>query len=331
MPSTATAILKAGVLGAAFLAALAPLGARAERPPAQTSDGQPSIEGYWTNATVVPLQRPEALGDKAFYTEQEAADFARRRLAPAETQAGTTADVHYQLEDYALGNGSSGIVKNLRTSLVVDPPNGRIPDVVPAAAAKARERAEYQRAHAFDSAEDRSLSERCILWSHEIPIVPVGYNSSLQIHQSRDYVVIITEMLPDPRIVPLDARPALPSSVPQWLGDGHGHWEGDTLVVETTGFTGKTAISGADRNLVLSPDARIVERFKRVDADTLRYSFTVNDPRTWTRPWTVEYPMAKIDGPMFEYACQEGNYGLANTLSGARAEEKAAAAAAGKP
>lgn len=327
MPSTKTAILSAGVLsGAAFLVALAPLAARAEAP-ARTSDGQPSLSGYWTNATVVPMQRPEALGEKAFYTEEEAAEYARRRLAPTETQAGTTADVHYQLQDYALGNSASGIVKNLRTSLVVDPPNGRIPEALPAAVAKARERAEYQRAHAFDSAQDRSLSERCILWSHEIPIVPVGYNSSLQIHQSRGYVVIMTEMLPDPRIVPLDERPPLPASVPQYLGDSRGRWEGDTLVVETTNFTGKTWVSGTDRNLVLSPDARVTERFKPVDANTIEYSFTVNDPKTWTRPWTVEYPMARIDGPMFEYACQEGNYGLANTLSGARAEEKAAAEA----
>jgi hypothetical protein len=184
--------------------------------------------------------------------------------------------------------------------------------------------------HAFDSAQDRSLSERCILWSHEVPIVPVGYNSSLQIMQSRGYVAIMTEMFPDPRIVPLDARPPLPSSVPQWLGDSRGHWEGDTLVVETTNFTGKTGISGTDRNLVLSPDAHVVERFKRVDADTLIYRFTVDDPQTWTRPWTVEYPLGKIDGPMFEYACQEGHYGLANTLSGARAEEKAAAESAAK-
>ncbi|HEU4619565.1 MAG TPA: hypothetical protein VFV10_16130 [Gammaproteobacteria bacterium] len=294
----------------------------------RTSDGQPSLQGYWTNATVVPLQRPEALGDKAFYTEQEAADYARKRLAPQRTQAGTTADVHYQLEDYALGNSASDIVKNLRTSLVVDPPNGRIPAALPEAAAKARERAEYQRVHAFDSAQDRSLSERCILWSHEIPILPVGYNSSLQIVQSRGYVVVMTEMMPDARIVPLGDRPALPSSVPQWLGDSRGHFEGDTLVVETTNFTGKTAVSGTDRNLVLSPDARVVERFKRIDEKTLLYRFTVDDPKTWTRPWTVEYPMAKIDGPMFEYACQEGNYGLANTLRGARAEEKAAAQAA---
>lgn len=333
MPNVRPRGLRAALLLAAA-AGLAPLVAGAQDGKsawtARTSDGQPLLQGYWTNATVVPMQRPPQLGNKAFYTEEEEAAFLHKRLTPQPTKAGTTPDVHYQFSDYGLDRSADDLVKNLRTSLVVDPPDGRIPPPLPAAAARARERAAYQKEHAFDSAQDRSLSERCILWSHEVPIVPVGYNSDLQILQSHGYVVVMTEMMPDARIVPLDGRPALPDSLRQWLGDSRGHWEGDTLVVETTHFTGRTSVQGADRNLLLSKNARVVERFTRVDENTIRYRFTVDDPDTWARPWTVEYPMKKIDGPMFEYACQEGNYGLPDTLRGARAAERAAAEAARK-
>jgi hypothetical protein len=308
----------------------APAGAVKSTWTKRTSDGQPLLQGYWTNATVVPFERPVALGDKAFYTREEAAEFERKRLAPRETQEGTTADVHYQFSEYGLDRSAADLVDSLRTSLVVDPPNGRLPQPLPAAAKEARERAAYQKVHEFDSAKTLPLSERCILWPHEMPIVPTGYNSDLQILQSRGYVVIMTEMMPDARIVPLDGRPPLPSAVPQWLGDSRGHWEGDTLVIETTDFTGKTAIQGMPRGMLLSPDAHVEERFTRLGENRLRYSFTVKDPHNWARPWTVEYPMKKIDGPIFEYACQEGNYGLPNTLSGARAEERKAAEAAGK-
>ncbi len=296
----------------------------------RTSFGQPDLQGYWTNMTVVPMERPRALGDQAFYTKEEEAAFLSKRFAPNPTEPGTTADVHYQLSDYALGANAEDIVPNMATSLVVDPPNGRIPPPLPAAAEQARERIAYEKVHGFDSAQDRSLSERCIMWSHEVPIVPVGYNSHLQILQSRGYVVIQPEMLPDARIVPLDDRPALADSVRQWLGDSRGHWDGDTLVVETTHFTGKTHVQGMARGLLLSPEARVVERFTRIDPNTIRYRFTVEDTNTWARPWTVEFPMKKTEGPLFEYACQEGNYGLPDTLRGARAEERRAAEAAAK-
>ncbi len=324
-------------LAAAFAAAaFASCGAHAQSQPGapggtdRTSFGQPDLQGYWTNMTVVPMERPRELGDQAVYTKEQEAAFLSKRFAPRATQAGTTADVHYQLSDYALGANADDIVPNMATLLVVDPPNGRIPPPLPAAAAKARARIAYQKAHGFDSAQDRSLSERCIIWSHEVPIVPVGYNSHLQILQARGYVVIQPEMMPDARIVPLGDRPPLAASVRQWLGDSRGHWDGDTLVVETTHFTGKTHVQGMQRGLLLSRDARVVERFTRIDANTIRYRFTVEDPNTWARPWTVEYPMKKVDGPLFEYACQEGNYGLPNTLRGARAEERKAAAAAAK-
>jgi hypothetical protein len=156
--------------------------------------------------------------------------------------------------------------------------------------------------------------------------MPTGYNSNLEIYQSPGYVTIITEMMPDPRIVPLDGRPHLPSRVKQWLGDSRGHWDGNTLVIETTNYTGRTQVPGTPAGLLLTPDARVTEYIERTGADTLRYRFTVEDKNLWDRSWTAEYPLVRIDGMRFEYACQEGNYGLANTLSGARVKEREAAA-----
>ena len=295
----------------------------------RTSDGQPDLQGYWTNNTVIPLERPAALGDKAFFTEEEVTLFMKERLVPEETEAGTTADVHYQLTDFALDHSQNTVNVNMRTSLITDPPDGRMPAPLPAALTKAKERTDYSRVHAFDSVQTRPLGERCIIWAHEgPPIIPVGYNSNLRIFQSPGYVVIQTEMLPDARIVPLDGRPHLSSGVRQWLGDSRGRWEGTTLIVETTNYTGRTGVRGSTPNLLLSEAARVTERFERTGEGTIRYQFTVEDPNTWDRPWSGEYAMTRIEGPMFEYACHEGNYGLANTLSGARAEERAAAEAA---
>src|SRR5262245_53872805 len=216
----------------------------------RTSDGQPELQGYWTNTTVIPLERPADLGDKAFYTPEEAAAVTKERLAVEETEAGTAADVHYQLVDFGLDASQNEVAPNLRTSLVVDPPNGRIPAILPAAAARAKERVDYQRAHGFDSAKDRPLGERCILWGHQVPpIIPVGYNSNVRILQSPGFVAIQTEMLQDVRIVPLTDRPELSANVGQWLGDSHGRWEGDTLVVETSNFSGMTGARGSVPNL----------------------------------------------------------------------------------
>jgi hypothetical protein len=295
----------------------------------RTSDGQPDLQGYWTNNTVTPLERPAELGDKAFFTEEEVAAFMKERLVPAETESGTAADVHYQLTDFALDHSQNTVNVNMRTSLITDPPDGRMPAPLPAAAVQAKERTDYLRVHGFDSVQDRSLGERCILWSHQgPPIIPVGYNSNLRILQSPGYVVIQTEMLQDARIVPVDGRAHLSSGVRQWLGDSRGRWEDNTLVVETTNYTGRTGVRASVPNLRFSENARVIERFERTAEDTIRYQFTVEDPNTWDRSWSAEYPMTRIEGPMFEYACHEGNYGLVNTLNGARAEERAAAEAA---
>ncbi len=173
------------------------------------------------------------------------------------------------------------------------------------------------RGHEFDGPENRGLAERCIIWGAEgPPMLPIGYNSNLQIMQGEGYVAIMQEMIHDVRIIPTDGRPHVASSVRELMGDSRGHWEGNTLVVDTTNFTDRTAFRGSSENL------HVVERFTRTDADTVLYQFTVDDPSTWAAPWSAEVPLAKIDGPIFEYACHEGNYGMPNNLSGARAEEK---------
>jgi hypothetical protein len=289
-------------------------------PSLRTADGQPDLSGYWTNTTVTPLERPKDLADKAFFTSQEAAEYAKRQLAiPEPTGPGTYADVHYNMAQFGLEKSQNKVAANIRTSLITDPPDGRIPPMTPEARERNAARAAKNKGHEFDGPENRTLGEQCILWPNEgPPMLPAGYNSNLQIVQGPGYVAIMQEMIHDVRMVPTDGSPHLPSTVRQWMGDPRGHWEGDTLVVDTTNFTDKTAFRGSSEKL------HVVERFRRVDANTILYQFTVDDPSTWTRPWTAEIPMTKIDGPIFEYACHEGNYGMANNLSGARADEKKA-------
>lgn len=287
-------------------------------PSLRTPDGHPDLQGYWTNTTVTPLERPKDLGNKAFFTPEEAAEYAKKQLAtPEPTGPGTYADVHYNMAQFGLEKSQSKIAANVRTSLITDPPDGRIPPMTPEAQKRNAERAAKNKGHEFDGPENRGLAERCIMWGNEgPPMMPVGYNSNLQIVQGPGYVAILQEMIHDVRIIPTDGRPHVASNVRQWMGDSRGHWEGDTLVVDTTNFTDKTAFRGSSENL------HVVERFRRVDANTISYQFTVDDPSTWTHSWSAEIPMTKIDGPIFEYACHEGNYGLPNNLSGARAEEK---------
>jgi len=294
----------------------------------RTSAGHPVLQGHWTNSTVIPLQRPTELGDKAFYTDAEVAEFTRGRLEVNETVPGTAADVHYQLDDFGLGRSQNAVVANKRTSLIVDPPNGRFPEPTDAARALQAADREYRSEHGFDSAQDRALAERCIVWSNEgPPMLPAGYNSNYHIVQTADFVVVLMEMIHDARVIPVHDRAALPAGIGQWLGDSHGHWDGDTLVVETSNFTGETAVRAAG-NIRVSKNSRVTERFTRTGPETILYEFTVEDPQAWTQPWSGEYPMTSVDGPMFEYACHEGNYGLANNLSGARADERRAAEAA---
>lgn len=293
--------------------------------PPRTAWGDPVIDGVFTTSTLTPLERPEELGMKEFYTQEEFDAIVARRRQPVETiteeerDRGERADVHYDFAEYGLVAGQNEFSPNLRTSIIVDPPNGRIPPQVEGAR---RGRAAPARQVPDDGGpETRSLTERCIIWSSTMaPILPGGYNSNMQIFQAPGYVVIQAEM-GDARVVPTDGRP-ITDSIPQWNGSSVGHWEGDTLVVETSNFTDDAPWrgSGAGR--------KVTERFKRTSDSTVEYGFTVEDPETWTEPWSGVYPLTEIEGPLYEYACHEGNYGLPNILAGLRAEEAAAATSA---
>jgi hypothetical protein len=216
---------------------------------------------------------------------------------------------------------------NLRTSMIVDPPDGRIPPLTAEGQKRTAARAEARKrmGAATDAVQNQPLSVRCIIMDRAGPPMLAGaYNNNYQIVQVPGYVMILVEMIHDVRIIPLDGRPHLPQNVRQWMGSYVGRWEGETLVVETTNFTDKTAFRGSSENM------RLTERFTRVDEDTIRYQFTVEDPSTWTRPWSAETSWKKTIGPLFEHACHEGNYGLHNILAGARADEKRAAEEAAK-
>jgi hypothetical protein len=214
----------------------------------------------------------------------------------------------------------------LRTSIITDPPDGRIPPLSAEGQRRAQARAAARKGVGqFDHAQARGLSERCIYWAHEgPPILPTGYNSNLQIVQSAQAFVLIPEMMPSARIAPLDGRPRIGSAVRGYRGDSRGRWEGDTMVIETTNYSEKTAWRGSSENL------KVTERLTMVAPNTIRYQFTVEDPSTWTRPWSGEYEMTRIDGPIPEYACHEGNYGLPSILKGARLAEEAAAKSTGR-
>ena len=309
----------------------APAPAQANTPkpwaPPRTVDGQPDLQGYWTNVTLTPLQRPANLAGKEFFTPEEAAEYERQIVSQnnADRRDGAAAqDLSRAYNDFWWDRGTK-VVKTLRTSLIIDPPDGRLPPLVPQATQRNAAR-RGARGGAMDGPENRPLAERCLLWATAgPPMMPSFYNNNYHIVQNKDYVMILVEMIHDARIIPIDNRPHLPGEVQQWLGDARGHWEGDTLVVETTNFTDKTSFQNT------SKDMKLTERFKRTDADTLMYEFTVDDPSTYERSWTAQIPMSKTEGPIIEYACHEGNYSLTNILKGARAEEKAAAERGQRP
>jgi hypothetical protein len=285
----------------------------------RTSWGEPDISGYFTQSSIVPLERPRELGEQEFYTPEEAASREAARLAPPEEseerERGTAGDVHYDFDQFGLSQFQNDVAPNLRTSIIVDPPNGRLPELVDAAITRRDARNEARRGHEFDGPENRSLTERCIVWTSTLaPILPGGYNSNMQIFQSPGYVVIQAEM-GDPRIIPTDGRSRSAGDLQQWNGVSVGRWEGETLVVETTNFHEQTAWRNASENM------KVTERLTRIDDKTVEYAFTVEDPSTWSAPWSGVYPLAAIEGPLFEYACHEGNYGIANILAGQRATE----------
>jgi hypothetical protein len=295
-------------------------------------DGQPDIQGFWSSSTNVPLERPANCGSKEFWTDEEIAKGIRtceasaaagqRGQAPAQAggQRGRggqreTADPnpHYDLAQFGLNLRTQAA--NNRTSLIIGP-EGRIPPLT--ALGQQRQAELAQRQTNFDSAQNRPLTERCIIWTAQgPPLMSPGYNSNLQILQSDGNVMILPEMMQDARIVPLNPRGRLHENVRLWAGDSQGRWEGDTLVIETTNFNGRNPFQR-----VGSEKMKLTERLRRLDENTLQYEYTIDDP-VWTKPWTVQVLWSKSEGPIFEYACHEGNYGMANILSGARAAEKA--------
>jgi len=293
----------------------------------KTPDGQPDLQGYWTNNTITPLQRPDGV-TKEFYTKEEFLEAAKRQAERdgEETTPGTVADVHYDHTQFGLDRSQTALTPNLRTSLIVDPPNGRVPPVTAEGQKRAADLAAERRKQGaqYDQAQNLSLVTRCLHMDAGPPMLPTAYNSTYQIVQTPGYVMILIEELHEVRVIPLDGRPHAPQNVRSWLGDSRGHWEGNTLVIETTNFNGKVAFQGS------SQDLKVTERLTRTGEETIRYEFTVDDPHTWTQPWRAEVPFIKSDGPIFEHACNEGNYSMKNMLAGARAEEKRAAEAAAK-
>jgi hypothetical protein len=314
--------LKTGVL--VFIMGCTSLASAQTWTPPRTPDGHPDLQGFWTNATITPLERPKELGPKEFFSEAEAAENRKGALVPTPTAERSGTEAHYEFTQFGLDKTQSQVAFSLRTSLIVGP-EGRVPPLTPEAQQRIAERAAKAKGHEFDGPENRGIQENCIVWGNEgPPMLPPGYNSYLQIVQAPGYVAILQEMIHDARIIPLDGRPHLPQNIRGWLGDSRGRWEGDTLVVDTTNFTDKINFRGSRENL------HVVERFTRVDDNTIRYAFTVDDPTTWAKSWSAELPLAKDKGPIYEYACHEANYGIANNLKGARAVEKAAEEAAKK-
>ncbi len=311
------------------LASLAPLPAAQKDTwtPARTPWGDPDLSGVWDFKTLTPLERPSELSGKDVLSDEDAAEYEREALRALDkdrrTSDGLTAeqDVRNAYNQFWWDYGTK-LTEDKRTSLIVDPPDGKVPPLTPEAQkrADARTAALQRPAH---GPEDRTVWERCILGLNTgPPMNPSVYNNNVHLFQIPGTVVILTEMAHDARIVLMDRRPHLPEDIRQWRGDSRGHWEGDTLVVDTTNFTGKTSFRGSGAEM------HLVERFTRVDADTLLYEYTIDDPKSFERAWSAVIPMSRTEEPMFEYACHEGNYGMFNLLEGARVQERLAEEAA---
>ena len=293
----------------------------------RTAWGAPDLNGVWDFRTLTPFERPEALADQAVFTPEEAAQFEADRLAAfAVRDDQEPADVVGNYNQFWFDPGNR-VSETRQTSLVTDPPDGRVPPLSADAAAR-REAQQAVRAgvnrHSptpggwVDDLGPGMFAVRCILgFNTGPPMTPGGYNQNLQVFQTEDHVVLLNEMVHSSRVIPLDGRPRLDDGLRQWMGDSRGRWEGDTLVVETTNFLRETSFRGG----VTTADLHLVERFTRVSEGTLMYQVTVNDPNAWDRPWSYQIPMVKNDQPLFEYACHEGNYGLYNILAGAVVQE----------
>ena len=310
-----------GLAGAAL--ALAPAVATAQGEMPRTPGGQPDLQGVWNFSTATPMERPPELAGKETLTPEEAAEWeanlavqragleSEREDAPLEARVGYSLRIWFEWGDS---------LEERRTSLVVDPSSGRIPAVRPEVEARRQLTGILRGRHAHGP-EDRGISERCLLgFNSGPPMTPSAYNNNVQIFQSADHVVILNEMVHNARIIPLDGRPHLPADLRQWVGDSRASWDGDTLVITTRNFLGETSLGGSSASM------HLVERFTRSGPDSLLYEFTVSDPTSWTGPWTAQVQMTRTDEPLYEYACHEGNYSMASSLSGARAMEAREAA-----
>jgi len=284
------------------------------------------FDGIWNSATATPLERPLRLKDKAFFTPEEAAAWERQTAEDNEEPSSPAASTNRGTGTYntVYREYGSRVVKTRRTSIVTDPPDGRIPALTPAAAEVKRRRVEAMKIGA--NAEDLGLQDQCLAFvTAGPPMLPYSYNSNYQIFQTSDAVVIHAEMMHDARIIPLDGRAHLPPTVRRWAGDSVGRWSGDTLVVDTTNFNDAGGFYGdAGGNFGWDRNLHVVERLSLLDADTLLYRFEIDDPTAFTQPWKVEVTLARSAGPIYEYACHEGNYALTNLLRGYRASERAA-------
>jgi hypothetical protein len=311
--STVTIGLRSVVVAVILLATRTPALAQ-KWTPLRTPDGRPDMQGSWTNATFTPFERPTSLAGKEFFTAEEAAAFEQKRVEEENNQPQD--DIHYDNVLWLREKLPKG-VSNRRTSIVIDPPDGRVPAQTAEARQRAAARAEARKSGSASDVKNRTLTERCVIWPHVgPPMLPAGYNSNLQIVQAPGYVMILQEMIHDVRIIPLDRRQHLPQTMRRWMGDSIGRWEGDTLVVDTTNFTDRTNFRGSSDAL------HVVERFTPLSPEIIRYTFTVDDATTWTRPWTGEVDLRKFPDPIFEYACHEGNHDLEFLLDWAGKEER---------
>ena len=291
--------------------------AQARKPytPARTSDGQPDFQGYWATATLTPLERPAEFANKEFFTEKEAAEFAKQTLADVNSDrrdGPPDADLRRNYNEFWRDRGSS-VLPNRRTSIVFDPPDGKIPPFT--AEARAKRAARSQADRGTPGPEALALRIRCI--SRDLPMIPTPNNNFIQIVQTAGLVAIYQEMMHEYRLIPLDGRSHADRRIVGYMGDSRGHWENNTLVIDTTNFIGNNNFYGADENMHLT------ERLTRTDPDTIVYRFTVDDPTAFTRPWSGEMAMVRSREPVVEYACNEGNYSMVDILAGARAAEKA--------
>jgi hypothetical protein len=306
-----------------FLAALT-LGRTFAAGPTTNADVHPGFDGIWNSATATPLERPTQLKDKAFFTPQEAADWERQAADRNRERAPDAASKDTGTGTYNTFYREFGTrtVKTLRTSIVTDPADGRLPPLTPAAADVKRRRLDAMRNAA--SAQDTGLQDQCLAFlTAGPPMLPYSYNSNYQILQTREAFVVHAEMIHDARIIHLDGRPHLPSEIRLWLGDSVGRWVGATLVVDTTNFNDSGGFYGeAGGNFGWDRHLHVIERFSLLDADTLLYRFEIDDPTAFTQRWKGELTMTRSRGPIYEYACHEGNYSLSNLLSGYRASER---------